>query len=249
MAKLFIYTSLAFFFSSPFLRAEVITMATGEWPPFYGAKLPKQGVVSEIARQALKATDHEFIINFMPWARAMHEVKKGTYHGLFGCWVNEQVKKDYVVSKEIIGSGDGHFLVQKDNMLSGLTPEDLDGKVVGIIRNYPVSETLKGLFEHGKVVKKEVSQLEQLYGLLELKRIDVILENYQVAKYHFLKIFPGKEFNLKIVGKDNIDGGLYICWSKNKVEIKAIAQAFDRAVRQMRSDGTLNNIEQTFGLH
>ena len=248
MSKLVIYAFLPLCFFSLLLRADTITMTTVDWSPFYGADLPKQGVVSEITRQALKRSGHDMTIRFMPWARAMHDVRQGLYHGVLGCWANKQVRKDYLVSKEIMGSGDGHFLARKESLESALNPEDLGGKIVGFVRDYPVSETLNGLFIRREVGKSEVSHIEQLYGLLALKRIDLILENYQVAKYHFLKHFPGESFNLKIVGKDYIDGGLYMCWSRKKTGIGQIAEAFDQAIRQMRLDGTLAKIEQEMGL-
>ncbi|WP_281559996.1 transporter substrate-binding domain-containing protein [Thalassomonas sp. RHCl1] len=247
MTRSVIYAFLMYFLTGALLRAETITMATAEWSPFYGADLPKQGGVSEITRQALKRSGHEVTIHFMPWARAMHDVKEGKYHGVLGCWANKQVRKDYLVSQEVMGSGDGHFLAKKASPDTELIPEALRGKVVGFVRGYPVSETLNGLFGRREVGKSEVSHIGQLYGLLELKRIDLILENYQVAKYHFFKNFPGEEFDLKIVGKDYVDGGLYMCWSRSKAGIEAIAEAFDRAIRQMRTDGSLEKIEQAFG--
>jgi len=230
--------------------AETVTVATGEWPPFFGRKLDKGGYVTEIARQALNRKGYTLEIDFFPWKRAMHLTKNGQYQGLFGCWVNDEFRKSYLISKEIMGSGDGHFLspTATDGPID-LRPEDLIGKKVGMVRGYAVSEPLGKLFDSGQVIKVEVSQVKQLLEMVRWEgRVDIILENYLVAEYASKKYFPEIDFELKKVGKDYIDGGLYICWSNTGVVTPDMRSDFDEAIGEMRKDGTLLKIMKEFGI-
>ena len=244
-----IFALFILFLATPKGMADTVTLATLDWSPFYGKDLPKKGYIAEIARQALERKGHKMTLEFMPWTRAMYTVKQGVYHGLFGCWFNNEIKDDYYFSKEIMGSGDGHFLALDDSVLHSLVPEKLKGKKVGFVRGYPISDELIKLFKSGQVSKHEISKFRLLFGLIWAGRIDVILENYQVAKHYFKQSYPEKTFDLKIVGKDYVDAGLYICWSKKKKGINQIIQDFDDSIRTMRKDGTINKIEKEFGIN
>lgn len=230
--------------------SETVTVATGEWPPFFGRNLHKGGYVTEIARQAFTRKGYTMEIDFFPWKRAMHLTRSGQYLGLFGCWVNDEFRESYVISKEIMASGDGHFL--SPAAAGGpidLRPEDLIGKKVGMVRGYAVSESLGKLIKSGQVIKVEVSQVKQLLEMARWEdRIDIILENYLVAEYTSKKYFPEIDFDLKKVGKDNIDGGLYICWSDAGVVTQGMRSDFDDAIGEMRKDGTLLKIRKEFGI-
>lgn len=236
-------------------QADTVTMVTVDWSPFYGAELPKQGYVTEIARQAFKRKGHRMEISFFPWTRAMHVVKSGQYHGLFGCWANQEVRRDYQVSEESMATGDAHFLSIKDIKFGELAtqgelrPENIIGLKVGIVRGYPVSETLEQFFRAGLVTKIEVNRVKQLIEMIKWNdRIHLILENNLVIKHNFEKYYPDKKYNIKIVGKDYVDGGLYICWSKKNPIIPALRNDFDEAIREMRQDGTITKIEKEFGV-
>ncbi|BFM18218.1 transporter substrate-binding domain-containing protein [Maricurvus nonylphenolicus] len=232
------------------VSAETVRLATVDWPPFFGEQLPKGGFVTEIARQAFKREGHHMDLVFIPWKRAMYSAQKGDHHGLFGCWINSEVQGLFDVSREIMASGDGHFLALEGSNNSNLRPEDLIGKRIGIVRGYAVSETLGALFDSGKVIRVEVSRIKQLLDMIQWPdRIDLMLENALVARHVFQHHYPYRSYNLEVVGKDYVDGGLYICWSKNNAKSKNFRITFDRAIAAMRQDGTLDRIRAEFNIH
>ncbi len=247
---LYFYLALLTAFSHAGGASKNITMATVEWPPFFSSELDKGGFVSEIARQALHRKGYTMEIDFMPWKRAEYLTRNGDYNGLFGCWVNNDIRKNFSVSTEIMASGDGHFLVPSS--VEGpvdLQPEDLAGKKVGIVRGYAVSESLGELMNSGTIVKFEVSRVKQLLDMIKWEnRVDIILENYLVAEYYHKKYFPGSGCQLKKVGKDALDGGLYVCWSNSGNVAQEVRRDFDDAIREMRKDGTITGIEKEFGI-
>mgnify|MGYP001942282196 CR=1 FL=1 len=224
-------------------------MATVDWQPFQGKDLPKYGFTAEIARQALARKGHTFDLKFMPWARAVEEVKAGKYHALFNPWKGTDNEKSYYFSKEIMGSGDGHFLALADSKLHNLGPDGLKGMRIGFVRAYSVSDELSALFKSGDVKRTEVEKVNQLIKMIRAGRIDIILENQLVAQHVFKTHYPKQNFDLKIVGKDLIDGSLYIGWSKKKFGSKKLRDDFDAAIGEMRNDGTIEKIMEEFGVN
>ncbi len=240
---------LLLFLLSPLTVAETVKVITVDWPPFYARDLPGNGFVTEIAREAFKRKGHTLDITFAPLKRAKNLTRKGEFHGLFGCWINDISRSHYNISKAKLASGDGHFLTLAGSNLNNLKPTDLAGKRIGIVRGYGVSDKLQSMFDSGEAIRVEVSRIKQLLKMIQLKgRIDLILENELVAKYEFKKSYPGREYNLKTVGKDDIDGGLYICWSKNNEAADKFRPDFDEAIREMHRDGTLQHIKSQFHL-
>lgn len=231
------------------VHSEKIRMITTDWPPFYGENLYKNGVSHEIVKQALKRKGHSLTTEFVPWARAMSMAKQGHYHGLFGAWVNDEIRSDYYFSRESFGIGDGHFLDLESNISKYLKPEDLKGKTIGYVLDYPVSKTLSQLFQTGAIIKYEVTSVSQLIQMHQAKRIDYILENYEVFKHYFMREKPNEEFNYKIIGKDYIDGGLYIGWTKRKPNMRLLRDELDEALREMKADGSIQAILTEFEMH
>ena len=85
--------------------------------------------------------------------------------------------------------------------------------------------------------------------MLEIGNIDIILENDLVAKFHHkLHKVKGK-YELQIVGKDVVNSGLYICWTRKKPELKKIMDDFDKAIQTMKKDGSIEKIKNDFGMN
>lgn len=248
------FTILCFLMVSPFCQSKDISqskeirMVTVEWPPFQGPDLAKQGYTAEIARQALARRGYHFQLDFLPWARAVREAEKGNYHALFNPWKNEALQNSFLFSNEVLGSGSGHFLSLPNAPYDNLTPENLKGMRIGFVRGYPLSEELQLLIDNGAIKTVEVVKIRQLITLLWKSRIDLIVENYTVAQHIFNREFPGQPFDLRVAGKDLIDGDLYIAWSKNHEHSATLRDEFDSSIREMYENGMIEDIKKEFGI-
>ena len=150
--------------------AKTIKITTIDWAPFYGSKLKKDGVSSEIARQALKRGGHTVEFHYMPWKRAVSQATKGKkFHALFGCWYKKEREKTFVFSKETMLDGSAHFLAAKDSTISIERPEDLSGLTIGIVRGYATSEPLKALFKAKKGKRFNVNNQKSFFKLIKKK--------------------------------------------------------------------------------
>jgi polar amino acid transport system substrate-binding protein len=244
----FVHIVVMFYVSASSVMAETINMATVDWQPFQGTDLHKQGFTVEITKQALARKGLVLNLSFVPWARAEKDVKSGRYHALFNQWKNKKNENDFYFSTEVFAAGDGHFIGLRNSELTVNKLEDLTGKTVGFVRAYPVSDELEVLISTGVIKKYEVSNVVQLIKLLKLGRIDVALENKLVIQHNVKTYLPQDTHSLKVIGKDLIDGSLYIGWSKQVSGTRALRNEFDAAIREMREDGTIDKIKQEFGM-
>ena len=244
--KVFCFSLCLFFSISSW--SKTINITSIDWAPFYGSKLEKDGVSSEIARQALKRAGYTVKFHYMPWKRAMSQTAKGKkYHALFGCWHNKEREKKFVFSKETMMDGSPHFLASKDSNLSISKPEDLNGLTIGIVRGYAISDPLKKLFKSKKSKRFHVNDKKSFFNLIKKKRVDIVMDNIFVIQESFKKKFPGQTFNLKKVGSDFFNGQLYMCWSKKYPGIQKLVEEFDNSLKAMKADGSVDKIKKEFG--
>lgn len=68
------------------LTAREVRMCTVEWAPYYGAELPRNGMLTALTDAAFRAGGHTTALEFMPWARAMLEVKQGDRDLVLGAY-------------------------------------------------------------------------------------------------------------------------------------------------------------------
>lgn len=66
---------------STHLKAEVIVLANGQWPPFLSQKQPFGGFAAHIVSEAFEHMGYQVFYKYYPWARAEHLVKHNQIQG------------------------------------------------------------------------------------------------------------------------------------------------------------------------
>lgn len=61
------------------VRAETVSIAVGEWPPYISEPLPNQGFLCEVVRQAFAEEDLDVSFHFYSWAEAYRLTVDGRY--------------------------------------------------------------------------------------------------------------------------------------------------------------------------
>src|SRR5690242_16261894 len=76
----------------------VVRLATLEWEPYIGEKLPQQGYTAVLVREAFKDQGWDVKIEFYPWARALHLARTGEVDGLMPEYFNSSRKNEFQYS-------------------------------------------------------------------------------------------------------------------------------------------------------
>ncbi|NDV24401.1 hypothetical protein [Desulfovibrio sp. JC022] len=61
----------------PVSAEQVVTIATGEWPPYTGRNLPANGLCAEIVTEAFRVEGVKCRYKFYPWKRVLYMIKSG----------------------------------------------------------------------------------------------------------------------------------------------------------------------------
>jgi polar amino acid transport system substrate-binding protein len=83
------------------VAAQVVDLATGEYPPFVGQKEPEQGVLSAIVAAALETQGLTAKLTFLPWKRASAETLQGNFAATFPYTKNQERMNAFYFSRSL----------------------------------------------------------------------------------------------------------------------------------------------------
>ncbi len=171
-------------FFVPAQAAETWKVASLEWPPFSGAKLPDGGTGVKALRDALKSQGITLQVEYFPWSRAMATAAKPDWVGFFPAW-----PADVTSQSEAFGATPALFrspIVIAEHKEAPLTLhglKDLKGKRVGTVQDYGYPQEFLDL-DQQKFFKSDPA-VDDLTGLkkLALKRVDGMVIDINVMKF------------------------------------------------------------------
>ena len=162
------------------LAAREITLATIDYPPFYGKDLPENGPMGEMVTRAFADQGYRVNIMFLPWARALEWSRKGKIDGMLGVWYSQKRIADFRYSNPIMPNEIG-FYKRKGEKIRYQNYADLkqQGYVLGSVKGY-VQPT--GLEESGIPIMYVSNDLQN-FKILSKKRVDLIVVDKAYASY------------------------------------------------------------------
>lgn len=222
---------------------QLVKLGTVEWPPFMGSNLPKEGYFSEISRQAFKKAGYEMSITWMPWQRAMNAAKSGAVlDGVLGAGYTEERAKSFVYT-DPVDIDTYVFFTHKDNKINYKKLSDLHPYSIGGMRG-DIAAT--GLKSAGFNII-ENSTFEQSIKMLLTKRIDCFVASKRVVQSILNTQFSTQRNNIIALSPSYKDYSYYIIISKKIDDHKTIIQNFNIGLKQIKKDGTIDQIFEEFG--
>ena len=81
-----------------------ISISTGEWVPWTGEKIYKNGFVAHILKEIFKLSGYDVKFQFYPWERAYQSLVKGKVQASAYWYPSDDRKKDVYYSNAIFSS-------------------------------------------------------------------------------------------------------------------------------------------------
>jgi len=234
---------LILFFLIPLLAAEEkkVTIATTDWPPYYGKNLRQGGPITELTNTAFKKVGLKTKVLWVPWARAQELVKNGNMDILMGCYKTPEREKVYSFSNEPLGYAVTGIYSLNDRVKKVSTLEELDNvHVCHLIKtsvdpNFDKSTSIKKT-----AVSTEVSCLKMLIA----NRVDAIAGSQFVFKTLLKQIKANVK--LKTILTFN-KTPMYNAISKKINNHKKLKDAFDKGLNLIKKDQTYEKIMKKHG--
>lgn len=217
---------------------KTVTLASLDWEPYIGKKLPNQGYVAQIVTEAYKTQGYSVKIEYLPWARAVSSAKEGTYDGLFPEYYNEERLADFVFSKEFKGGPLG-FMKKKGSEIKFATLQDLKTYKIGVVRDYVNTAE----FDAASYLKKEAADSD-LANLKKLNagRLDLVVIDKYVGAYLAKQEMPDAAANLEFMTPVLEEKSLYIAFSKKAAGSDAKREAFNKGLEELNKNGRMAEI-------
>ncbi|MBF0572938.1 MAG: transporter substrate-binding domain-containing protein [Desulfamplus sp.] len=239
------FIAIGIFFSASIVFCETtITLATLDWQPFYASDLPENGFFAALSREAFKRAGYKMEIAFVPWKRALEMATKGHYDGLLGAYYNEERAGTFYFP-DPVSKNDENFVQKKGAGISYTKLEDLKQYKIGGLRgSAPVVELLE------KGFKVEETRIDELsIKKLNAGRIDLIIIgkqqlNYLLSNVEDLKTLQGA-FEIIEPPFQSLD--LFCPITKKRADGQEIVKNFNKALQEMKADGTYDKILKRFG--
>lgn len=222
---------------------ETVVLTTLDWEPYIGEKLPNQGFVAEIVKEAFKRSGYEVKFQFYPWARSVKMSDDGVVDGYFPEYYAKE-REEFASFSEPFDGGPVGFFKKKTDKISYSKLEDLKAYKIGVVRGYVNEEK----FDAAKFLKKEeaTDDLTNIKKLLA-GRIDMFVCDKFVGLSIANSQMPDKVKELEFIDPPLITQNLYVCISKKAKNNTAKIKAFNDGLVKMKKDGAYKKILAKYG--
>ena len=235
----------------PASAPKVVRLATLDWEPYIGQKLPDQGYTAALIREAFKDQGWTVKIEFYPWARALHLARTGEVDGLMPEYFNSSRKNEFMYSFPFRGGPLVLYQRKADAVAFSTDPvkdqdralRALKGKRFGVVRGYLNTPVFDAAFYlHKEEANDDATNLRKLvYG-----RIDFAVIDQRVAEYLIRTQYPDYAGKLEPMQPPLAENPLYIAFSLKSPQHMAARAAFDRGLAHMQKDGRLDALYQHY---
>lgn len=234
--------TLVFVNENSFATEGSVVLVATEYPPYYGKNLKNHGFISEIIKEAYKAAGYTVKIDFLPWARALKETKRGRYDGLFTAWYRKEREQWFVYTDPLPPNIIG-FYKRKDKDISYKTCQGLKPYVIGVIIGYSNPPA----FEAANLKKEEVANNEQNMMKLFKNRIDLALIDKTMGEYIIATKIPEAADVLVWLEPPLEIANQYLIISKKTKDYQRKVEDFNRGLRQLTKNKMIEKIMAKHG--
>lgn len=229
-------TLCVFSASSPATDLNVVH--SGKWPPYADASLPGQGLAVEIVTTALKRAGYTTFIRIDSLDRILQGGALGVYDVFATPWYSDARNQYLDYSKPYLKS-DIRFVKKKGKDFTFDSLADLRGVMVGTVQDYAYDEDFN---ESRDIIKIPERNLIQNLLKLTQGRIDLTLDDELVLQYEINRYMPNSLSELEFLPKPLAVRGIHIGVSRENPEHAKIVAAFDKAIQEMKKDGSFDLI-------
>lgn len=219
---------------------EAFTASSEDYPPYeYMEHGEFKGLDIEIIRAVSKRLGITANIQFLPWSRAMQNVKMGRDDAIFPVFKTKEREKFLYYPSENISSEKNVLIVKYDSNKSAKSIEDIRGWRIGVAADNSYGEEFDNFTE---IIRDTSVNNDALIKKLKgKKRLDAIIMNELVFDMVVKqKGYEGWFRKLEYVPNE---AGLYIAFSKEKGESsKKLAEQFGSTLKQLKKEGVIQKI-------
>jgi len=224
------------------VRAAELVVVSDTWPPYTDPELKGNGLAINLVTTALKRAGYPSSVKFESWPRTMQGVDIGVYDVIGAIWYTSDRAQAFVFSEPYL-TNVVKVVRRKDRAFPYNNLTDLIGKRVGVVKGYAYGDN----FDRIEVLTKVPSN-HFILNLLDVAQgtLDATLDDELVLQFGISRYLKNTSSELEILPKPVSSRGLRIAVSKTNPRHREIVAGFNKAIEQMRNDGTYKNIVEQY---
>ena len=234
--------------------SNVINIGSDPWCPFVcNIDNRRQGLMVDIAREALVLSNFKLNFQIINWARAKKMVKAGTLDGIIGMSLDKDTATQYHFSNTQLAESQTCFYKRIKEEWEYQSITSLKDLTFGWINNYRYSYNplndwiLKRKQTEQILTVAGIDTYSRLFKLLSLKRVDTFADDRAVVAYEAKKM--GLASEIQIAGcLEDIDN-VHLAFSLKAKQKQAWANALDIGVAELKKKGRIDEILAFYGLN
>lgn len=211
---------------------------SGKWPPYADASLPGQGLAVEIVTTALKRAGYTTFIRIDSLDRILEGGALGVYDVFATPWYSDS-RNQYLDYSQPYLESRIRFIKRKGTDFDFHSIMDLKGVMVGTVQDYAYDKDFNGSHDIVRIPERNLVQ-----NLLKLTqgRIDLTLDDERVLRYEINRYMPNSMDDIVFLDKPLAVRGIHIGVSRENPEHAKIVAAFNKAIAEMKQDGSFDAI-------
>lgn len=233
-----IMAAMVFMGNSGEVGAREIRICTVSWEPFYGPEMSRNGFVAEITSAAFAAVGHDARFEFMPWARAMLEVKQGDRDMLMGLYKNDERADTYQFTDSIYPTTNVIIARKEIGIREYTSLRDLEDYSIGFGRGWSFGQE----FDRADYLNKQPTN-DQRLSLRKLfaGRVDMVASSF--GRFRYLAKQEGFDLDKVVVLDPPLSKDyLFNAFSPRLDNADELIAEFNRGLGIIREDGTFDRI-------
>lgn len=225
-------------------QTKTLTAEADPWPPFVNPKDPTGGLSLEVIRAALQTQGYRIQMTYVPWARALSDVREGIVDILPDTWrIADQAT--YLAYSEPYATNEVRFIARKSDPFEFDGLESLKGKKIGTVKDYGYQDAF---IDSNLFVREEVPDLMTNIRKLLANRIDLTLEDPIVATYIMDVADPGLRAQVRFSKKSLSTVALHLSVGIKNPRAREILAAFNRGLSTIKSNGIYQRLFAKYGI-
>jgi polar amino acid transport system substrate-binding protein len=237
--------------SSTAITPPIVRLASLEWEPYIGTRLPDQGYAAALVRAAYADQGVKVEIEFYPWARALRLAQAGAVDGLMPEYFNASRTAEFEYSAAFPGGPLVLYKRRADAIAFSANPmQDQDAVLrtlkawrFGVVRGYLNTPAFDAA---SYLIKEEANDDATNLRKLVYGRIDLAVIDRRVAEYLIRTTYPQYASRIAPMQPALAEVPLYIAFSRKAPRLGDSLATFNRGLAAMRIDGRLDALYQRY---
>ena len=226
--------------SATVMALDINVVHSGNWPPYADEDLPEQGLAIDLVTTALKRAGYSTRVKTASLKQILEGSKIGIYDVFATPWYTMD-RDQYLNFSQPYLQSSIHFIKRKDTSFEYTRFDDLENMTIGVVENYAYEEDFN---ESTAIEKITTSSLTENLRMLIDREVDLTLDDERVLRYTINQSMPQSMAALDILAKPLAMRGINIGVSRKNPDHAMIVARFNKAIAEMKEDGTLDRIVQ-----